>query len=90
MRIEAKDLDDMRPLLVEIIRQTLAELQPAAAAPHQQVFDEGQAAAYLQMRRHQLRDLRLAKKISFSRGPKGCVRYQLSDLLGYLESNREN
>lgn len=53
------------------------------------VYTEPEAAEQLKLRRHQLRDIRLREEISFSRGPKGCIRYTADDLKDYLNSRRE-
>ena len=84
MRIEAADIEGLKPLIAAVVRQTLAELRPDANGHGLQVFTEAEAAKVLKLARHQLRDERRRGRVSFSRGPRNSVRYRREDLEKYL------
>ncbi len=51
-------------------------------------YTEAEAAEFLRLKTHNLRDLRLAGKIGFSRIVNRRVRYSQADLDEYLERTR--
>jgi hypothetical protein len=84
------DPDELKPLIRDIVEAVLAE---AAGLQHllngKLAVPESEAAALLGLNPWQLRDLRLARKISYSRIVGARVRYTLDDLTGYLRQSRE-
>jgi hypothetical protein len=75
----------LRPLVAEVVRETLAQLEQARAAlPDRLAFGEAEAAALLGLAPHQLRDERLRGRIKASVGPGRRVLYRRADLEGYL------
>jgi hypothetical protein len=79
---------ELRPLVEEIVTAVLGELEG-----RRQLLDgklaltEPEAANLLGLHPWQLRDLRLAEKISYCRIVGGRVRYTFGDLEGYLRRN---
>jgi hypothetical protein len=84
------DADALRPLVEAVVEQVLARLDGdrARVGDDRLAFSEGQAAELLGWHRHQLRDLRLAGGIGYSKGPGGRIYYQRSDLIAYLTATR--
>jgi hypothetical protein len=88
----AVDPAALRPLITEVVRETLAAVEAARAAlPEGRLaYSEAEAARLLGMLPHQLRDERLEGKIRASKVRGRRVRYQREDLLGYLARRRVN
>ncbi len=80
----------LKPLVEQITRQVVAELQEAQAALGDKLaFLEPEAAALLSLSPTQLRDCRLRGEISASRGPGRLAHlYSRQDLLNYLMSRK--
>jgi hypothetical protein len=79
------DLDTLRPLVQQIVRQTVDEL--LARLPDltdRDAYTEAEAAARLGLKRHQLRDERLRGRVTYARGPRGTPLYRPVDLAAYL------
>jgi len=81
--------DVLAPLVLQVVAAAIAELDRPGPFRDRMAIGEAEAAPLLSLRQHQLRDLRLAGRISFSRGPRNTVLYTKSDLAGYLTSRRE-
>jgi len=84
MKLEAADIDGLRPLIRAVIVETLAELKPDTNGHGLQVFTEAEAAKVLKMRQHQLRDERRRGRVRYSRGPRNSIRYTRENLNEYL------
>jgi hypothetical protein len=65
-----------------------AELVLKNFGESQVAWREKDAAPLMAMRWQSLRDLRLAGKISHTKGPGGKIYYSRKDLLEYLQKNR--
>lgn len=79
------DRNDLRDLVREAVAQVLAELE--ARRPDldgRLAYSEAEAADLLGLKHHQLRDLRLAGKVEFSRVVGARIRYTTAQLLDYL------
>lgn len=83
------DADALRPLIRLIAAEVLAQLDCQRGRDDRLAYSESEAAALLGLQTHQLRDQRLQGRLSYSRGPKGCVLYSRRDLLEYLADRRE-
>lgn len=81
---------DLRPVVEAVVAETLATLQAADAAigGHRLAYLEREAAELLGVRPHTLRDARLRGEIV---GTKigGRIAYERSELLSYLQRNRQ-
>lgn len=84
MKLDAADLAAFRPLIEEIVRATLAEIQQQNSASLE-VFTEREAAAMLKMTPEQLANQRRLGNIDASRGPRRSVRYTRTQLQRYLD-----
>lgn len=83
--------DELKPLIREIIQAILVETdQLEQLFKGKLAVDEPEAAAALGLNPWQLRDLRLAGKISYSRITGRRIRYTKSDLTDYLRLTRES
>jgi Helix-turn-helix domain len=84
------DPEALGPLIRQIVTETLAavEADRAKLTPNRLAYTESEAAGLLGLRPHVLRDIRLAGRISSSRGPGRRILYQPSDLLAYLARGR--
>jgi hypothetical protein len=82
--------DELRPIVQEAVRLAIAELVDLNQLVHGKLaLTEEQAAELLDLNPWQLRDLRLAGKIGFSRIVGNRVRYTQADLLDYLRRNHQ-
>jgi hypothetical protein len=82
--------DELRPLVREIVDAVFAESDQLKQLLNGKLaIPEPEAASLLGLNPWQLRDLRLAGKITYSRIVGGRIRYTLDDLVGYLRRNRE-
>lgn len=81
------DPAELRPLLQTIVAEVLAVTDRLPG--DRMAFTEAEAAKLLGLRVHQLRDQRLAGRLSFSRGPKNAALYTRADLAAYLLRTRE-
>lgn len=82
--------DEIRPLVQEVVRAVLDEMDQLKHLVHGKLaLTEGQAAELLDLNSWQLRDLRLAGKIGFTRIVGNRVRYTLQDLLLYLRRHHQ-
>lgn len=84
MKLDASDIEAFRPLIQQVVRETLALLRPVAATPALEVFTEQEAADLLRMEKKQLADQRRLGRIGFSRGPRRTVRYTRTHIDTYL------
>jgi len=84
------DADALRPLIKQIVEETLAAMAEdnAAVNGNRLAYSEAEAAALLGLQPHQLRDERLRGRIQASVGPGKRVLYSRSDLLEYLRQRR--
>ena len=80
------DPDELKPLVREIVQAVLAETNQLLNG--KLAVSEHEAASLLGLNPWQLRDLRLAGKIEYSRIVGGRVRYSPEDLTGYLRRTR--
>lgn len=65
MKLDANDLADLRPLIVEAVRATLVEVQVEQEKLNGRIgYPEAEAAALLGVERHILRDCRLRREIA--------------------------
>lgn len=81
----AIDPEALRPLIAAVVAEALAQLgQAQAALPDGEVFTEQEAARFLKLNEHQLRDERLRRRIRASAIVGRRVRYRRADLLTYL------
>jgi hypothetical protein len=79
------DVALLKPVISETIRMVLEQRdQDQTKLGDRLAYSEAEAARLLGLRSHQLRDLRLRKGISASRGVGGRIFYQRQDLLDYL------
>ena len=79
---------ELRPLVQEVVRAVMDELTEIHHLIHGKLaITEEQAAELLDLNPWQLRDLRLAGKIGFTRIVGNRVRYTVPDLLDYLRRN---
>jgi hypothetical protein len=84
------DTAELRPLVQAVVAEVLTEL-----AEHRQLVNghlavsEAEAAALLDLNPWQLRDLRLAGEIGYSRIVGNRIRYTADDLRAYLRRRRE-
>jgi hypothetical protein len=82
--------DELRPLVRDIVEAVLGECDQLKHLLNGKLaVDEAEAAALLGLNPWQLRDLRLANRITHSRIVGGRIRYTHDDLVGYLRSTRE-
>jgi hypothetical protein len=83
--------EELRPLVQAIIAEVLGELERKRTLLNGRLaVTEAEAADLLGLHSWQLRDLRLAGKIGYSRIVGGRVRYTVDDLLDYLRQGHEN
>jgi hypothetical protein len=83
------DSEALRPLIAEVVRETVAVLDADRARLGERLaFSEPEAAALLGLQTHQLRDERLRGRIKASVGPGRRVLYSREDLLAYLAARR--
>lgn len=81
--------EELRPLISEVVRAVLSEEdQGRQLLGGKLVVDEAEAAHFLGLNQWQLRDLRLAGKITYHRIVGRRIRYMLDDLLAYLRRGR--
>lgn len=81
---------ELRPLVRSVVAEVMAEINQLQNGREGQVaYTEAEAANMLGLKQHQLRDRRLAGKISFTRIVGRRIRYTLPDLMAYLSENRE-
>jgi hypothetical protein len=79
------DAAELRPLVQAIVAEVLSEMGNMRLLVNGQLaVDEAEAAGLLDLNSWQLRDLRLAGKIGYSRIVGDRVRYTADDLLDYL------
>jgi hypothetical protein len=82
--------EELRPLVQAIIAEVLGELERKRTLLNGRLaVTEAEAADLLGLHSWQLRDLRLAGKIGYSRIVGGRVRYTVDDLLDYLRQGHE-
>jgi hypothetical protein len=78
-------VEALRPLVEEVVKATLAQLEAVRATlPDRLAFTEPEAAALLSLQPHQLRDERLRGRIKASVGPGRLILYPRETLLAYL------
>jgi hypothetical protein len=83
------DVELLRPLIAAVVAETIAQLDAdRAKLGDRAAFSEGEAAALLGLRIHQLRDERRRKRIGHGMGPGGRILYTRNDLLDYLARRR--
>jgi hypothetical protein len=87
MRFEF-DVDTLRPVIQQVVAETIAQMEAERSQFDGQIaYTEPEAAALLSVQPHVLRDLRRLREIDASRIGKRIV-YRRSDLLALLERNR--
>ena len=83
------DPDALRPLIAEVVAQTVAALEADRARLGDRLaYSEPEAARLIGLHVHQLRDERLRGRITASRIVGRQVRYLRQDLLDYLQTRR--
>jgi hypothetical protein len=83
------DPETLRPLVEQIVREALAQLDSArVTAGDRLAYSESEAARLLGLRPHQLRDARLRGEIGASIGPGRKILYRHADLEQYLLQRR--
>lgn len=82
--------EELRPLIQAIIVEVVGELDRKRTLLNGRLaVTEAEAASLLGLHSWQLRDLRLAGKIGFSRIVGDRVRYTVEDLLEYLRQSHQ-
>lgn len=89
MKLDASDIPDLRPVIVEVVRAVLAEIE---AGKHrlngeQLGYSEGEAAELLDVKRHVLRDARLRGEVRARKLGKE-FRYEKNELLRFLRETK--
>jgi hypothetical protein len=88
MKLDAGDIESLRPIIAAVVSDVLAELRTDQAKLNGRIgYTESEAAAAIGVQRHVLRDARLRGEIAASRVGKRIV-YQTTDLLKFLEGSR--
>jgi hypothetical protein len=84
------DVDQLRPLISEIVELTLERLDQARATlpADRLAYSEAEAAALLGLEQHVLRDERLRGRIQASQVVGRRIRYTREDLISYLSGRR--
>jgi hypothetical protein len=83
------DAEGLRPLIVEVVREVLAQMEAARQRLDGRLgFSEEEAARLIGLEPHVLRDERRRGRITASRIVGRRVRYTQADLLGYLAGRR--
>ena len=83
------DADDIRPLVAEIVAETLQQIDADGAVLGDRLaIPEAEAARLLSMRDHQLSDERLDSRITASVTRGGKIVFAKSDLQQYLATRR--
>ena len=83
------DPDELRPIVQAVVTEALAQLDELRLLLNGRLaLSEPEAADLLGLHSWQLRDLRLAGKISYSRIVGDRIRYTRDDLLTYLRQRR--
>jgi hypothetical protein len=87
--------DLLRPLVAEVVREVLAQVEAARAAVDgstggagRLAYGEAEAARMIGLKVHQLRDERLRGRIACSRIVGGRISYLREDLVAYLMERR--
>lgn len=70
--------------IVEIVLSRTEQLHD----PKRLAYTEEEAAALIGLKRHQLRDERLRRRINYGSGPRGVILYRVEDLQEYLLFSR--
>lgn len=85
MRLEPGDIQDLRPVIAEVVRQTLAQMHDNdSRVPADRLgYSEPESAALLGLERHQLRDMRLRGEIHAKKCGKE-YRYSRQTLIDFL------
>lgn len=80
---------ELKALIAEAVAETLQQLEADGALLGNQIaIPEAEAARLLSQEPHQLRDERLAGRITASVGRGGRILYSRQDLLAYLKNRR--
>jgi hypothetical protein len=88
MKLDMSDIDDLRPLIAQIVVVILEQLDADRAKLSDRIgFTEPEAAAALGIQRHALRDARLRGEVQASRVGSRIV-YRRDQLLALLDRNR--
>jgi hypothetical protein len=83
------DSTALRPLIQEVVRETLLQMDTDRAhLDGKLAFSEEEAATLMGLAPHVLRDERRRGKIQSSRIVGGRIRYCRADLMGYLADRR--
>ena len=83
------DDESLAPIIQRTVEETLRRVeQEQNMIPKQEVFTEAEAAMWLQLKPHVLRDERLRGRITASKIVGRRIRYLRSDLLSYLTERR--
>lgn len=83
------DANDLRPIVVDVVRETLAAIRDSAAVLDggRLAYTESEAAAALGCRPHVLRDARIRGEITPTKIG-GRIGYERAELVAYLARNR--
>jgi hypothetical protein len=85
--------DDLRPLVLEIIKEVMAQAEDARSRLPDQgrlAYSEAESARLLGMNPWQLRDERIRGNITASTIVGRRIRYTREDLVAYLQKRRVN
>ena len=89
MRLDARDISELRPVLTEVVQQVLREVQAEQQKYGDQIaFSEAKAAAMIEVKPHVLRDARRRGEIEGVRVGKS-IRYTREALDAYLNAQVE-
>lgn len=81
--------ETLRPLLKAVVAEALSQLSQKTGPADRLAYTESEAAALLGLTGRQLAEQRRARRLGFSRGPKGTILYSKADLLAYLARSHE-
>ena len=88
MRLDVQDLEDLRPLVEQVVDVTISRLEGnSEKLGGRLAVSEAEAAALVGVARHVLRDARLRGELIASRVGRGVV-YEKTELLAFLKRRR--
>lgn len=82
------DREALRPLIKEVIKETVAEINGQSTNDSRIAYSEAEAAQMIGLTQRQLAEERRDGRIQASQTRGGRIRYLKSDLVEYLRSRR--